>query len=115
MHAGVVDVAAAARRGLRWLLRGRRVHDGQGCGCGCELMIEGWWCETRGALSARVSQWCGRAQELSWWWCCAVLAAPAGRDDVCFGKEASQLEGRAQAGCAHGLLSDCATSFASSC
>lgn len=50
MHAGFVDVAAAARRGLRWwLLRGRRVHGGQGCVCGCELLIvEGWWCESSG-------------------------------------------------------------------
>ena len=46
MHAGFVDVAAAARRGLRWwLLRGRRVHGGQGYVCGCDLMVQGG-CET---------------------------------------------------------------------
>ena len=80
MHAGFVDVAAAARRGLRWwLLRGRRVHGGQGCVCGCELlMVEGWWCESSGgALSAQVSQWCARCRSSRG----GVLGrAPADRD-----------------------------------
>lgn len=79
MHTGVVDVAAAARRGLRWLLRGRRVHGGQGCGCGGELMVEGWWCETsRGHFLRGCLKGCA-LQELS----CggAVLGrAPADRD-----------------------------------